>query len=213
MKNSFVLYTSYQKQLDLLTMEQRGRLLTAIMAYVSENDLPDMDGATEMAFSFIQSDLDKNAEKYQQTIESRREAGKKGGRPKANAFSEKQKKQMVFSESKEKQKNPVYEDVYVDDYVDSKESNIGNKRFTPPTAQEVRDYALEHEYNVDADRFIDFYESKGWMVGKNKMKDWKAAVRNWARSQRPEKGTKFHNFEQRDPNEIDPYAMGLFANM
>ena len=60
--------------------------------------------------------------------------------------------------------------------------------------------------NVDADRFVDFYESKNWYVGKNKMKDWKAAVRNWARSQRQEstaKGTekprnRFDNFQQRE---------------
>ena len=38
---------------------------------------------------------------------------------------------------------------------------------------------MEHGYNVDAERFVDFYRSKGWLVGKNKMKDWKAAVRSW----------------------------------
>ena len=58
--------------------------------------------------------------------------------------------------------------------------------FTPPTMTEVYDYFLEREFGgmaarSETERFIDFYESKGWMVGKNKMKDWKAAVRNWAR--------------------------------
>lgn len=52
-------------------------------------------------------------------------------------------------------------------------------RFTPPTLKEVTDYCTERGNNVDAERFINFYSSKGWMVGKNKMKDWKAAVRSW----------------------------------
>lgn len=53
------------------------------------------------------------------------------------------------------------------------------KRFCPPTLEEVKAYCAEKEYNIDAERFIDFYTSKGWFVGKNKMKDWQAAVRNW----------------------------------
>lgn len=56
-------------------------------------------------------------------------------------------------------------------------------RFTPPTLAEVKAYCIERGNNVDAERFIDFYSSKGWMVGKNKMKDWKAAVRNWERTE------------------------------
>lgn len=53
------------------------------------------------------------------------------------------------------------------------------KRFTPPTVDNVKAYCSEHGYNVDAERFVDFYSSKGWLVGKTKMKDWKAAVRSW----------------------------------
>ena len=53
------------------------------------------------------------------------------------------------------------------------------KRFTPPTVDEVREYCFERGNSVDPQRFVDYYTSNGWMVGKNKMKDWKAAVRNW----------------------------------
>ena len=52
-------------------------------------------------------------------------------------------------------------------------------RFTPPSLDEVKAYCQERNNNVDPERFINFYASKGWMVGKNHMKDWKAAVRNW----------------------------------
>lgn len=54
-----------------------------------------------------------------------------------------------------------------------------NKRFTPPTLSEVQNYINEKGYHIDAEAFINFYESKGWMIGKNKMKSWKGAVGTW----------------------------------
>ncbi|WP_306767699.1 replisome organizer [Agathobacter rectalis] len=60
------------------------------------------------------------------------------------------------------------------------------KHFIPPSVEEVEQYCLERSNNIDAQSFIDFYESKGWMIGKNKMKDWKAAVRTWERSRKQE---------------------------
>jgi len=63
----------------------------------------------------------------------------------------------------------------------SKKSN----KFIPPTLEEVKAYCQERKNNVDANKFVDFYESKGWMIGKNKMKDWKAAVRTWERKDKP----------------------------
>ena len=56
------------------------------------------------------------------------------------------------------------------------------RKFTPPSVEEVREYCSERGNNVDPDKFVDFYDSKGWMVGKNKMKDWRAAVRTWERT-------------------------------
>jgi predicted phage replisome organizer len=66
-----------------------------------------------------------------------------------------------------------------------KDKKKSNSRFTPPTTEEVKDYCRERKNQVDAERFIDFYESKGWMIGKNKMKDWKAAVRTWENEKQP----------------------------
>lgn len=63
------------------------------------------------------------------------------------------------------------------------------KRFTPPTLEEVKTYCLERKNNVDCEQFVDFYESKGWVVGKNKMKDWKAAIRTWERRDEKNKAT------------------------
>lgn len=66
-----------------------------------------------------------------------------------------------------------------------KEGNKNNTvRFTPPDLETIRDYCKERNNSVDPQVFLDFYSSKGWMVGQNKMKDWKAAVRTWERSKR-----------------------------
>lgn len=67
-------------------------------------------------------------------------------------------------------------------------NNINNyvakksKNFIPPTVDEVSDYCIERNNDIDAEEFVDFYTSKGWMIGKNKMKDWKSAVRTWERN-------------------------------
>lgn len=61
-------------------------------------------------------------------------------------------------------------------------SNTKRYRFVPPTIEEVEDYINEKGYRVNAHKFIDYYTSNGWKVGKNQMKDWKAAIRNWARN-------------------------------
>lgn len=59
-----------------------------------------------------------------------------------------------------------------------KKKNLGNF-FTPPEIEEVSEYCKIRKNGIDPEKFIDFYTSKGWMIGKNKMKDWRAAVRTW----------------------------------
>ena len=73
--------------------------------------------------------------------------------------------------------------------VEHKTESVSSKRFTPPTADEVSAYSDEISAGVDGQQFVDFYESKGWMIGKNKMKDWRAAVRTWKRSE-SQRGSK-----------------------
>lgn len=81
--------------------------------------------------------------------------------------------------------------------------NKKNNIFTPPTVEEVRAYCQERNNHVDPVTFVNFYSSKGWMVGKNKMKDWKACVRTWERSETrgtktPESNPKVHNYNERE---------------
>ena len=62
-------------------------------------------------------------------------------------------------------------------------NNPKRKRFVKPTPSEIEQYCIERNNNVNAEQFFDYYESNGWKVGKNSMKDWKAAVRTWERSE------------------------------
>lgn len=71
------------------------------------------------------------------------------------------------------------------------EAPLSCKRFVKPTLEEVKEYCLNRKNNIDAQQFIDFYESKGWKVGNQPMKDWKACVRTWEQRNKVEnKSTK-----------------------
>lgn len=71
------------------------------------------------------------------------------------------------------------------------EAPLSSKRFVKPTLEEVKEYCLSRKNNIDAQQFIDFYESKGWKVGNQSMKDWKACVRTWEQRNKAEnKSTK-----------------------
>ena len=82
------------------------------------------------------------------------------------------------------------------------DTNVSKKKvFVPPTVDEVSLYCRERGNGIDAQSFVDFYTSKGWMIGKNHMKDWKAAVRTWERSRKnalSKNKNQFCNFEQND---------------
>lgn len=77
-------------------------------------------------------------------------------------------------------------------------------RFKKPTAEEVAAFCSEHGYGVDANAFIDFYDSKGWKIGKDTMKDWKAAVRTWERRHKEEITKQQGYGKQRNSKFADP---------
>lgn len=210
-KKSFVMYESWGAAIEKMSNEQAGELIKAIYAYQKDPDAVPEDPALAFVFELIKQQLDADSQRYKEACAARSEAGKKGGRPKANASD---KKQMVSAESKkskcfsEKAKKADNDNEYDNDL--KKENTIDGvkeKRFAPPTLENVSEYCREMGYtNVDAARFIDFYTSNGWMVGKNRMKDWKAAVRNWDRREKnPQrqdgaaevaKKNRFHNLEE-----------------
>lgn len=80
--------------------------------------------------------------------------------------------------------------------------NGTKKKFSPPTVLEVAEYCVERNNGIDAEFFVDFYTTNGWIQGKGKpVQDWKACVRTWERKEKkkqdPAKNNKFNNFSQR----------------
>lgn len=97
----FVLYYDYRQHLALLTDEERGKLLMALLNYGEAGTAPELDGATMMAFSFIAGQIDRDARKYQEIAKKRSESGKKGGRPPKSGKDQKaeeSKKSNSFSD-------------------------------------------------------------------------------------------------------------------
>lgn len=70
------------------------------------------------------------------------------------------------------------------------------KKFIPPTVEEIRIYSFDIASRVDPEYFFDYYESNGWMVGKNKMKDWKSAFRNWSKKEQNKNSNGFKTKRQ-----------------
>ena len=84
------------------------------------------------------------------------------------------------------------------------------KRFEKPTLSEIKQYCIERNNNVNAEQFFDYYESNGWKVGKNSMKDWKAAVRTWERSEYRKPNSKKNSKE--DAINVVKELMNEYAN-
>ena len=209
-KKSFVMYESWGAAIEKMNNEQAGELIKAIYAFQKNPDVVPEDPAIAFVFEIIKQKLEEDNKRYEEVCAARSEGGKKGGRPKANASD---KKQMVSEESKkskcfsEKAKKADNDNEYDNDLKENTLEGVKEKRVAPPTLENVSEYCREMGYtNVDAVCFIDFYTSNGWMVGKNRMKDWKAAVRNWDRREKnPQrqdgaaevaKKNRFHNLEE-----------------
>ena len=170
------LYMSYLQSLSPFTDAERGRLVMAMMSYAATGEVPLFDGNERFIWPSLQMQIDRDVETYQSKCATNKANGSKGGRPtknqtvisKTERFLEKPKK------AKEKEKEKIGAD-----------KPPTHHRFFPPTVDEVSAYCTEKGYALDADRFVDYYTSNGWKVGKNPMKDWKAAVRSWSRKEQP----------------------------
>ena len=177
-RKCFIMYNNFYNQIELLTMTERGELLTAIYKYILFDFISDdLSPLVNMAFSFIRDTVDRDNEAYEKTCKRNAENGRKGGRPKKVDGS----KTEGFFEYPKKPDKDIDKDKDKDKDKDIYKENT-KRKFIPPTLEEVTSYCRERNNNVDPQRFIDFYESKGWLVGKTKMKDWKACVRTWERN-------------------------------
>lgn len=129
--------------------------------------------------------------------ESKRES-ETGSKPPSKSGSKTASKSSSNDASKAESKRPSEEEEEEEVGRGIKEEERGSKaRFRAPSPEEVEEYARSYaegkgldlaSTDFDPERFVDFYAQKGWMVGKAKMKDWKASVRIWVRSSKPKNG-------------------------
>ena len=84
--------------------------------------------------------------------------------------------QIKKGASLKKQVNPLLENAKDNNTIVNNNTTYSNKK---PTVEEIKQYCLQRNNGIDAEQFFDFYESKNWYVGKNKMKNWQAAIRTW----------------------------------
>lgn len=203
---SFVLYTDINEYLDELTNEDAGILFKAIVDYAETGECPEINGIVKVAFIQIKKAIDYNAAKYEETRKKRAESGKRGaearwqtdGKAMANdgkAMANHSKAiandgKAMANDSKGMANDGLTVNCnmntvspYGDSIGDTHQREERARRFTAPTVEDVRQYAQEKGYRVNAEKFCDYYASNGWKVGKNPMKDWRAAVRNWVRQE------------------------------
>lgn len=212
MMDRFTTFRSTFEALKAFPAEEMKKAYVMMGEYALDGILPEAEcSAAYGLFLSIKPLIDASIKKS--------EAGKAGGSAKQTEANRKQTEaDCKQTASKPKQTASTTEAEgklkKKEESIKDKKETLSNesvkKKFTPPTTEEVRQYAGEIGATIDADRFVDFYASKGWMVGKTKMSDWKAAVRNWGRSQRQEltadgmrqestaKKNAFTNFPQRN---------------
>lgn len=195
----FQVYFSYEEPLKSLSYEQIGKIFMAMFQYEKTKEKPELDPVSDMAFYFIRSQMDRDRQMYEEKCERSRQNGMKGGRPrkseKSQGFLE---NQPVFPETQKTQRFLENQPVFLETQKSQGEGEgegkgkyniIGadkppkkekpQRNIIPPDLEWVKSYCKERQNNVDPKRFFDHYESIGWKIGKQTMKDWQAAVRTW----------------------------------
>ena len=193
-RDSFIFYRSFYESIQELDDEARSQCYDAIVNYALDGIEPNDNGVVMAIFKAFKPQIDANNRRYENGKKGG-EYGKRGGRPK-NPTETPIKPLKNPTETPNVNVNENV-NVNVNGNVIKEYSAAKQRRFTPPTLQEVTDYINSKGYSVDPQAFIDFYESKGWMIGKNKMKSWQSAIGTWERRQKRErKPNGFKEFKQ-----------------
>ena len=165
-------YYDWIEQTAALEDDERGRLFVAILEYARSGNFLELSGREAVLFPVFRAIIDRDNQKAEVNSKN----GLLGGR--GNKANESEQKRSKATESEQKATKDIRQKTEDIRQKTEDKSVIRAKRFTPPTLAEVQSYVAERHSAVDPQGFIDFYASKGWMVGKTPMKDWKAACRN-----------------------------------
>lgn len=194
----FVFQDEYLERLAKLSDQEVGRLVRALAKYHATGETQELAGRESIAYDFIKVDIDRIDQRYEAKCETN-----SNNRKRSSTFVV-DRQPVERNDDKDKEKDKVKD-----------KDKVVNRRFTPPTRDEVAAYIAEKGYNVDPDHWMAHYESNGWKVGSNPMKDWRAAVRTWARNDmnrprqdQPRKVTA-QQYEQRQYSKAEDDAIGL----
>jgi hypothetical protein len=167
-------WTNFREVISSLTDAEIGRLFLAMLDYVETGEeLQEFIGNERFLWAAAKRDIDMTNAKQ----DILRQNGLKGGRPKSK------ENQSEPNETNENQIEPN-ESLKEKKRKEKKENENNNGRFTPPTIEQVTEYCRENRISIPVTRWFNYYTANGWKVGKNPMKDWKAAVRMWERNER-----------------------------
>lgn len=201
----FVFYPSFRTQLKAIKNSNvKAVILEALIDYGICGEIPDFSdidplGTIDALFIPMQQEIDKAKARYFARVEN----GKKGGAPKGNRNAAKSTENNLNQPriTKDNQEQPkstennldidIDKDIYKENTpLTGVKESTKRTAFVPPSLDEISAYISEKGYSVDAERFFNFYESKGWMVGKTKMKKWKNAVANWEKDEKEKSSGK-----------------------
>lgn len=197
---SVLIFSEWQTLIQNLTDEQAGQLVKAMCHYNKGEDYTAPDPVVTAMFAMIREGMDSNNSRYDEVCRKRAEAGKKGAEARwendGNSHSEDGKCHSEDGKRCKTQTQTINQTVTETqtespkgvkrEKTPSVSKREAQPRFRPPTVEEVEAYCFERNNRVDPERFVDFYSSNGWKVGKNPMKDWKAAVRTWEKRDGPD---------------------------
>ena len=164
-----------------LAAEEKGNLIDAVVAYAAGLEYEHLlNGATRIAFRFLKGQVDRNAA-IADVRRQNREGKTNNNKQEQNTTNDNKTEEGETNTSNNKNNK---KDIKNENHNNSNNDSIvkTQKRFTPPTVDEVLLYCFERNNHVSASKFVDYYTANGWRVGKNPMKDWKAAVRTWERN-------------------------------
>ncbi len=180
MSESFTWFPKLTRTVERVPEEQRGLLLWALALYGTDGIEPELEYPLDMAFEALRDDIDNSV---------RNRSNNKGGRPRKTTVSKDRTTVYGTDNPGSETDNPGSADAKPKPSQSSTDQAKPKKervRFAPPSVEEVRSYCAEKGYRVDAEQFVAFYESKGWKVGSNPMKSWKAACTTWDKRRKDE---------------------------
>ena len=165
----FKLFLHQKPIIDSVPDDVVGKAVKAAFHYFATKEEMELDVLPMVVYSSFKPYIEESFTDYERDVRN----GHKGGRP----------QKPPVTPGKGGLPSPTQAEAEADADAEKETGNKADKpthtRFAPPTIGQVTEYCTSKGYSVDPERFVDYYTSNGWMVGKNKMKDWKAAVRSW----------------------------------